>query len=120
MYKNLDLDNIVTPINAEALNSALIQSGYDSKKTKFLVEGFRHGFSIEYDGPKTNIQQTANNFKFRIGDEVDLWNKVMNEVKLSRYAGPFDQVPYQNFIQSPIGLVPKDKGTKSRLIFHLS
>ena len=44
----------------------------------------------------------------------------MKEVKLGRYAGPFAQVPYEHFIQSPIGLVPKDGGKKTRLIFHLS
>ena len=43
----------------------------------------------------------------------------MKEVKEGRYAGPFDKVPYENFIQSPIGLVPK-AGNKTRLIFHLS
>ena len=37
-------------------------------------------------------------------------------------AGPFDDIPYQNYIQSPIGLVPKDgqHSGKTRLIFHLS
>ena len=44
----------------------------------------------------------------------------MKEVQAKRYTGPFDRVPFTNFIQSPIGLVPKDKGKKTRLIFHLS
>ena len=44
----------------------------------------------------------------------------MKEVKLKRYAGPFKTVPFENFIQSPIGLVPKDGGKDTRLIFHLS
>ena len=50
-----------------------------------------------------------------------LWNKVMKEVKLGRYAGPFkeENIPFLNFIQSPIGLVPK-AGGQTRLIFHLS
>ena len=43
----------------------------------------------------------------------------MMEVKAKRFAGPFDQVPFDSFIQSPIGLVPK-AGNKTRLIFHLS
>ena len=43
----------------------------------------------------------------------------MKEVKLKRYAGPFHKVPFKNFVQSPIGLVPK-AGNKTRLIFHLS
>ena len=45
----------------------------------------------------------------------------MNEVKLNRYAGPFREadIPYNNYIQSLVGLVPK-AGGKTRLIFHLS
>ena len=50
-----------------------------------------------------------------------MWEKVMKEVKLNRYAGPFtrEQIPYDHYVQSPIGLVPKS-GNKTRLIFHLS
>ena len=44
----------------------------------------------------------------------------MKEVQLGRYAGPYEYPPFDTFIQLPIGLVPKDKGTKTRLIFHLS
>ena len=55
-----------------------------------------------------------------MGNKTELWNKVMNEVELGRYAGPFDYPPFEHFVQSPTGLVPKDKGTKTRLIFHLS
>ena len=59
--------------------------------------------------------------KFReIGNRVILWNKVMKEVKAKRYAGPYKQIPFDNYIQSPIGLVPKDGGKDTRLIFHLS
>ena len=53
---------------------------------------------------------------------VELWNKVMSEVKECRFAGPYKltELPFDSFIQSPIGLVPKDGGLKTRLIFHLS
>ena len=43
----------------------------------------------------------------------------MKEVQEKRLAGPYETVPFTNFIQSPIGLVPK-AGGKTRLIFHLS
>ena len=35
-------------------------------------------------------------------------------------AGPFDTPPFQNFLISPIGLVPKKNSDKFRTIFHLS
>ena len=44
----------------------------------------------------------------------------MKEVKEGRYAGPFESIPFDSYIQSPIGLVPKDGGKDTRLIFHLS
>ena len=44
----------------------------------------------------------------------------MKEVELGRYAGPYEDPPLKSFVQCSIGLVPKDKGTKTRLIFHLS
>ena len=44
----------------------------------------------------------------------------MKEVKEERYAGPFEKIPFEHYIQSPIGLVPKDWGKDTRLIFHLS
>ena len=43
----------------------------------------------------------------------------MNEVKEKRYAGPFQKIPFTNYIQSPIGLVPKDGGEKDQTDFHL-
>ena len=50
------------------------------------------------------------NLKIKVGSATELWNKVMTEVKARRYAGPYETVPFKYFIQSPIGLVPKDKG----------
>ena len=63
---------------------------------------------------------TSPNLRLTVGNEKILWNKVMKEVQKKRYAGPFDKIPFKNFIQSPIGLVPKDSGKDVRLIFHLS
>ena len=117
---NMDLENIITPVKAQVLNKFLKDSGYDEKKTKFLVDGFTNGFSLEYEGKLGNMQRLAPNLKLRVGNKTELWNKVMNEVELGRYAGLFNSPPFDSFMQSPIGLVPKGKGTKTRLIFHLS
>ena len=66
------------------------------------------------------VRRTSPNLKLRIGNETILWNKMMKEVKEKRFAGPFENPPFEHFIQSPVGLVPKDDGKKTRLIFHLS
>ena len=84
----MDLENITTPVNVEALHKLLLESKYNPEETKFLVEGFSNGFDIGYRGPE-NIKQKSNNLKFSIGNKTELWNKVMKEVELKRYAGPF-------------------------------
>ena len=107
-------------MNVKVLKKLLQDSKYDSKETYFLTEGFTNSFSIGYNGPE-KVKITSPNLKFRkVGNEALLWNKVMKEVRELRYAGPFAEIPFKNYIQSPIGLVPKDGGKDTRLIFHLS
>ena len=118
-HENYNLDEIVTPVNVVKFAELLRDTEYNKIKTDFLVDGFSKGFSLRFAGNRKVIR-TAPNLKIRIGSKTELWNKVMKEVEAKRYAGPYTEVPYQYFIQSPIGLVPKDKGTKTRLIFHLS
>ena len=102
-----------------SLNKYLRDSKYNVEKSKFLVDGFSQGFDLGYRGP-LEVNQTSPNLKFIIGDPIELWNKVMKEVQEKRYAGPFEKIPFKHYIQPPIGLVPKDDGKKTRLIFHLS
>ena len=118
--KNLDLDRILTPVKHEQLEKLLTLSGYDTNKMKFLTQGFKYGFKLQYEGNLEKARRFAPNLKLRVGSPTELWNKVMNEVELGRFAGPYESPPFEYFIQSPIGLVPKDKGKKTRLIFHLS
>ena len=84
-----------------------------------MVNGFRHGFDLGYDGPKIR-RSTAANLPITVGSKIEMWNKLMKKVMLKRVAGPYDSIPYDNYIQSPIGLVPKAGGEQTRLIFHLS
>ena len=118
-YENFDFKHIVTPVKVKLYEELLLEAGYNRQKTKFLVDGFTRGFSLGYQGP-SKLRRKAPNLKLTVGSHTELWNKVMTEVKAKRYAGPFKKVPYKHFIQSPVGLVPKDKGKKTRLIFHLS
>ena len=119
-YENFDLESVVTPVDINMLEKLLYESGYDSGKSQFLINSFKHGFNLGYRGPQ-KVRLTAPNLKLqKSSDRVTLWNKVMKEVKNKWYAGPFSEIPYKEYIQSPIGLVPKDNGRDSRLIFHLS
>ena len=108
--ENLDLDNIVTPVKVKKFVKLLRQSNYDEEEVLFLEDGFTRGFDIGYEGPYVRQSQSKNIPLNNIGNETLLWNKIMKEVKLKRVAGPFKEVPFDNYIQSPIGLVPKTGG----------
>ena len=112
---NLDLESLVTPVDANKLIALLEQANYEQSELIFLKQGFTKGFTIGYQGPK-NRQDTSKNIPFTIGNKYDMWEKIMKE---ARVAGPFENIPFHSYIQSPIGLVPK-AGNKTRLIFHLS
>ena len=44
----------------------------------------------------------------------------MAEVKLKRFAGPFASIPFNNYVQPPVGLVEKREPGQTRLIFNPS
>ena len=118
-HSNRDLDNIVTPVNVGNLARLLNESNYNKQKTEYLIDGFTNGFDLCYRGP-VNRSDHSRNIPLRVGDKFELWEKIMKEVGLGRYAGLFEEIPFDKFVQSPIGLVPKDGGKKTRLMFHLS
>ena len=73
-----------------------------------------------YQGPEKR-RDTSNNIPFTpgVGDKWEMWDKMLKEMEKGRFAGPYSDIPFENFVQSPVGLVPK-AGNKTRLIFHLS
>ena len=119
---NFDIEKVVTPINVRVYEDLLWQSGYPPQEINTLVNGFRYGFDIGYRGPMRR-KDKSNNIPFQkgVGDKIEMWNKIMKEVGKGRYAGPYreEEIPFEYFVQSPIGLVPKANG-QTRLIFHLS
>ena len=64
-------------------------------------------------------KDTSNNIPLRIGSKAELWEKIMKEVKHQHFAGPFEEIPFENYVQSLVGLVPK-ADNQTRMIFHLS
>ena len=114
--KNFNLSDVITPVNVPKFEQLLNSAGYNKSKTKFLVDSFKNGIDLGYRG-STQVKQKSNNLKLTIGSETELWNKVMKEVQAQRYAGPFEKIPFEHYIQSPIGLVPKDGGNKNKVDF---
>ena len=93
-------------VNVDKLVNTLHESSYDEEEVAFLQEGFTRGFDIRYEGPLER-QSEARNLPLHIGSQTELWNKLMDEVEVGRVAGPFDVILFDNYIKSPIGLVPK-------------
>ena len=65
--ENFYLTNIKTPINAVKLEELLIKTEYDPKEMRFLVNGFRHGFDLYYQG-SWNRKNRSRNIPFTVGD----------------------------------------------------
>ena len=132
---NFDMENIHTVVNGKVLVQLLEQANYNRDEIDFIREGFTSGFEIGYEGP-TDRQQKAQNLPLSRGTKTQLWNKMIKEVNLKQFAGPFTIIPYSTFLQSLVGLVDKqsqevDKNFQeatggvntiqdTRLIFHLS
>ena len=116
-YENYDLDSIIMPIDVEKFNDILREVNYLNEKRRYLINGFTNGFDIGYQGP-LDRRSYSENIPLRIGTPTQLWNQLMKEVELKRVAGPYNSIPFESFMQSPIGLVPK-AGNKTRLIFQL-
>ncbi|MEW8547281.1 MAG: hypothetical protein AB2693_27555 [Candidatus Thiodiazotropha sp.] len=92
--------------------------GYDSAETEYLVNGFRYGFQLHYEGER-DFQESPN-LKSAIDNPDVVGRKLMKEIALGRVAGPFSKPPFPNLKISPIGVVPKKAPNEFRMIHHLS
>lgn len=120
---NYDVKAIVTPINVNRLTHLMRVSGYDEQEAEFLISGFTQGFKLGYQGPR-DVKIISNNLRLWVGNQYDLWDKVMGEVQAKRYAGPYEspeEIFPLGYMVNPIGLVEKPgKPNKTRLINHYS
>ena len=91
-FWNWNLDNIVTPVDVDVLEELLVRVEYDSVETQFVINGFRFGFSLGYQG---NMQRTttSHNLKLTCGSKTQPWNKVMKEVQLCRFVDLLSKFP---------------------------
>jgi len=122
--QNKNISNIAnTPINTTELQQQA--NGYDTQKLNTIMNGFVNGFKIQYAGPR--LYRTAKNLRSAIARPEIVTEKINTEILAGRVAGPFDFPPFDNFIVSPLGLVPKkqtilnsDETKRFRMIHHLS
>ena len=96
----------MTPIRAEILDQYL--QGYSPTKREFLVDGFINGFQIQFEGIM-QFRDCRNLLSARKLPHI-LKEKKNFELKAKRVVGQFYEPPFQDFIVSPLGLVPKKRG----------
>ena len=113
---NRTQNGCLTKLNVEGFESML--QGYPLNKLNYLVDGFKFGFRIGYNGPQLPshlANHPSANKNPRTVDEM-----ILKEIKLNRVAGPFDTPPFDNLICSPLALIEKKESGKYRLIHNLS
>ena len=105
-----------SPINVAKLEELL--QGYDKQKSQYLLNGFRNGFSI--GSSLTSTSTKAKNHLTVQQFPTITETLIKKELEAKRYAGPFKEVPFQNFHVSPLKLTPKKLPGEYRLIQNLS
>lgn len=105
-----------TPVDINALGKEL--EFYHADDAKFILDGFMHGFPLNYVGP--HLPSKSRNLKSAITRPEITQQKIDKEVAEGRVGGPFAYPPLPNLRVSPLGLVEKKKSGDFRLIHHLS
>lgn len=114
---NLDLGDIApSPISISVL-SRYLANYPDELAALELLQGFREGFELCYQGPR--VASNCKNLKSLHSLQEEAMHTINKEISLGRVAGPFIHSPLQNLRLSPVGMVPKKDGS-FRLIHHLS
>jgi hypothetical protein len=106
-------------MTAREWSIALDAAGYDPDLRGRILVGIGRGVPIDFVGDRTAPRWGAN-----------LWVEDKNMAKIDaviakdvaegKKAGPFDAPPFEHFVVSPIGCVPKKASDKVRVIHHLS
>ena len=80
-FEYLDIKSLNTPIKIAVLAKWLKRSNYEETEANFLIDGFKNGFDLDYNGPRQRCD-LSRNIPFSIGNKTVMWNKIMKEVSL--------------------------------------
>ena len=97
----------------------LSDSRYDYDMSQDLIKGFSCGFRIPFCGPVDHAYHPRNHPSV-LNNYIYVQQMIASECALGRVAGPFVCPPFDNFMVSPLGLVPKKEAGAFRLIHDLS
>ena len=108
--------NPVTPVRIGRLTSTL--RDYDPFLKNFLIQGFSYGFHFHYSNLRSSFESP--NLLGAHDQPNIVTDKLHKEIEAGRIAGPFSAPPFDNFVVSPLGNVPKKAPNELRLIQHSS
>ena len=114
MEKNHAVTRLPTPVVLSALKRML----GNHEDANYFLSGFESGFCLGFNGIMTNIRSHNSASAKENPDQV--FEKVNNEIKLGRIAGPFPSPPFDPFICTPLALREKSTKGKFRLQHNLS
>ena len=84
----------------------------------YIIDGFSQGFHLGFVGPEC---PTWGRNKSTVNKNLEITrDKITQEIKINRIAGPFTNPPLDNFKISPLALRPKSNPNKYRLLHNLS
>ena len=107
----------VTPVRVDKLEQ-ILEGHPNHKLVQRVVDGFRFGYSLRYNGLRVNRQ--PRNLPTAFTHSTELWQSMMKEVNLGRMLGPFKVQPIFPLICSPVSMGEKKNSTTMHRITHLS
>ena len=107
------MHSIPTPVKVAKLKNMLDKY----KDRSFIINGFKYGFRIGYQGDHKPV--LATNSKSVNTNPKAAAAKINEEITLGRIAGPFSYLPFKYFKSCPLALRMKSTG-KWRLLHNLS
>lgn len=84
----------------------------------YLLNGFSYGFSIRCAGVRKS--RIARNLQSALEQPMVMSVKLEKEWSAGRIVGPFAVPPFDIFLLSPLGVIPKKTPGEFRIIIHLS
>lgn len=89
-------------------------------KADVILCGITHGVNIDFEGDRSLARFGKNLRLTEPAHEAKVTAVIEADVAAGKKAGPFDEMPCEHFVVSPIGAVPKKFSEKIRVIHHLS
>ncbi|XP_071950801.1 uncharacterized protein [Antedon mediterranea] len=92
--------------------------GYERELYREIVNGFEFGFRLLCANPPTPGVARNHLSAIQLPEQIEEF--ITKGLNLGRLAGPFSSPPLNNFVSSPLGVVPKAESGKFRIIQDLS